>query len=171
VPGPDQTMRVVSAMGNASARAKALGALAALMLAGCSLTAPFEEKPAALQADPEITGSIPQRRPAADLQPGQNSPFSARLDDEDWRRQKAALATALDPQGNGGQVRWENGESGHKGAFGPIGNAFLVKHEICRVFVTSVAAGEPEQWFQGTACRVSASDWTIRDFKAWKRPG
>jgi surface antigen len=165
-------MRGVSAMMEASARASILGAIivAGAALAGCSLTAPFDDKPTALQADTDITGSIP-RKSAPELQPGQNSPFSARLDDEDWRRQRAALATALDPQGNGGQVRWDNADSGHKGAFGAIGDAFLVKHEICRVFVASITAGEPEQWFKGTACRVSASEWTIRDFSAWKRQG
>lgn len=146
--------------------------LVALPLAACSLTLPFEDRSASVAADPEVTGSItprPQKPPA--LSPGQVSPFSPVLDEEDWRRQRAALATALDPQGNGGQVRWENGESGHRGAFGAIGNPYLIKDDICRAFVASVALKESEQWFQGTACRVSPAEWAIRDVKPWKRPG
>lgn len=149
----------------------ACAALAALAVGGCSITAPFERAPAAASAADNalVTGSIGPKAEAA-LQPGQVSPFSPKLDQEDWRRAKAALATALDPQGNGSVVRWENGDSGHKGSFAPVGNSFLVKDEICRAFIAGVSPQEPEQWFQGTACRASATDWTLKDVKPWKRP-
>ncbi|MCA3563844.1 MAG: hypothetical protein IOC90_12495 [Methylocystis sp.] len=134
---------------------------------------PFEKTAGSLVgADGEPpTGSIALRasREAA-LAPGQVSVFSPKLDVEDWRRARAALATALDPQGNGGHVRWENPESKNKGSFAPIGNAFLVRDDICRVYVAMVAAGDPEQWFQGTACRLSANEWLIKDAMPWKRP-
>lgn len=125
---------------------------------------PFEKTPvSSAAADAElVTGSIA---------PKAASPLSPRLDQEDWRRARAALATALDPQGNGGVVRWENGESGRKGSFAPVGNAYLVKDEICRSFVASLMLDEPEQWLQGSACRVSPTEWTIKDAKSWKRPG
>ncbi len=95
----------------------------------------------------------------------------APLDQEDWRRAQAALATALDPQGNGGAARWENGDNGHKGPFAPVGNAFLIKDDICRTFVSSLSIDGPEQWLQGTACRVSPTEWTIKTVATWKRPG
>lgn len=142
---------------------------AILGLAGCSVTMPFQERPAALQADPEVTGSITPRASAAVHT--ELSPFSPALDAEDIRRQRAALSTALDPQGNGGLVRWDNPDSGAKGTFAPIGNAFLVQHDICRVFVTSVLESGREDWFQGTACRVMPGEWRMRDVKPWKRPG
>ncbi|MGL4240883.1 MAG: RT0821/Lpp0805 family surface protein, partial [Beijerinckiaceae bacterium] len=75
------------------------------------------------------------------------------------------------PQGNGQQVRWENSDSGNKGGFGAVGDPYLVKDDICRAFVATVSLKEPEQWFQGSACRVSGSDWVIREVKPWKRPG
>jgi surface antigen len=141
---------------------------------------PFERSPASsLAADADITtGSIVPRPPkdiaAASgqiLPPGQVSPFSPKLDEEDWRRARAAMATALDPQGNGGHVRWDNADSGNKGSFAPVGNPFLIKDEICRSFVAMVSLKEPDQWFQGSACRVTASEWTIKDVTAWKKPG
>jgi surface antigen len=169
-------VRGVVSQSEASARVKRwrapfAGAIAAA-LAACSLTMPFEDRQSALKADRDVTGSItPRQAKTTELPPGQMSPFSPKLDDEDWRRQRAALATALDPQGNGGQVSWENGASGHRGIFGATGDAFLVKDDICRIFKASVTAGEPEQWFQGTACRVAAGDWAIRDISPSKHPG
>jgi surface antigen len=154
-----------------SARAVRLVAACALaghLLAACSLTLPFQDRATALQADTEITGSITPRPPVSNK--AETSPFSPSLDQEDMRRQRAALATALDPQGNGGVVRWDNPESGSKGSFAPIGNAFLVQHDICRVFVTAVIERGREDWFQGTACRVMQGDWRMRDVKPWKRP-
>ncbi len=135
---------------------------------------PFERTPAsAVAADADIaTGSINPRPPKEmPLPPGQVSPFSPKLDEEDWRRARAAMATALDPQGNGGHVLWDNGDSGNKGSFAPVGNPFLIKDEICRSFVAMVSLKEPDQWFQGSACRVSASDWAIKDVAAGKKPG
>jgi 17 kDa outer membrane surface antigen len=144
-------------------------ACAALAMAGCSLTMPFEDRSAALKADPEITGSITPRK-AVGPEPLNASPFSPTLDEEDWRRQRAALATALDPQGNGALVRWDNPDSGMKGTFVPIGNAYLLQHDICRVFLASVIDKTRDDWFQGTACRVGPGEWRIRDHKPWKKP-
>jgi hypothetical protein len=134
---------------------------------------PFERAPANLiAADTDVTtGSIPSRPPKeVPLPPGQVSPFSPKLDEEDWRRARAAMATALDPQGNGGHVRWDNTDSGNKGSFAPVGNPFLIKDDICRSFVAMVSLKEPDQWFQGSACRLSAIEWTIKDVTAWKKP-
>jgi surface antigen len=139
----------------------------------CSLTLPFEDKTPVAAAESEIvTGSItPRAATLPELAPGQVSPFSPLLDDEDWRRQRAALATALDPQGNGGQVRWDNAASGHRGAFTAAGNAFLIRDDICRAFTASVATQEPEQRFEGHACRVSPTEWIIREAKPIRKAG
>ena len=153
----------------ASWKAAALLALgvASFGLAGCGLTVPLEPAPklSAGAADASlVTGSIAPRIVAA-------AALSPELDQEDWRRARAALATALDPQGNGAAVRWDNADSGHKGSFAPVGNAYLVKDEICRSFVASLSLGEPDRWLQGSACRLSPTEWTIREAKPWKRPG
>ncbi len=134
------------------------------------MLAPFESSPTSvIAADNIVTGSIAPK-PAAPLSPAQPSPLSPLLDQEDWRRAQAALATALDPQGNGGAVRWENSDNGHKGSFAPVGNAFLIKDDICRTFVSSLSIDGPEQWLQGTACRLSPTEWTIKTVSTWKRP-
>jgi hypothetical protein len=141
--------------------------LSAIAGSACSLTMPFEDRSASLHADPEITGSIAPRPPAATAD---MTPFLASLDAEDQRRQRAAMATALDPQGGGGIVKWDNPDSGAKGSFAPIGNAFLAQHDICRVFVASVIDKAKEEWFQGTACRVMPGEWRLKDARPWKRP-
>lgn len=142
-------------------------ALLAFGLSGCGLTMPFERAPAAGGDAQLVTGSIaPQRPPPA----AQASLLSPQLDQEDWRRAVAALATALDPQGNGAVVRWDNADSGRKGSFAPVGDPFLVKDEICRAFIASVAADGSEKRLPGSACRSGPSTWTIRDAKDWKRP-
>ncbi|MGL4637433.1 MAG: RT0821/Lpp0805 family surface protein [Beijerinckiaceae bacterium] len=133
---------------------------------------PFEGRQASsVASDDDITtASIPStKKPFSTMEPGQVSPLSAKLDEEDWRRARASLSTALDPQGNGSVVRWENTDSGAKGSFGPVGNAYLVKDEICRVFVATLSAKAPEELFQGNACRVSHSEWQIRELKPWKK--
>jgi surface antigen len=166
----------VSANGGYSGLQRALKALAAgiciFAMPACSITMPFETKSAAILGDDELTtASIPQKKQPDATQPGQVSPLSPKLDLEDTRRAQAALATALDPQGNGATVRWDNPDSGAKGSFGAVGNAFLINHTICRMFVATVSVKEPEQWLQGNACRVTAGEWTIKDVKAWKKPG
>ena len=141
-------------------------------LGACSITMPFTERSPALAQDSDITGSITPRTPDRQMQaPGQISPLSAALDAEDNRRARAAMATALDPQGSGAQVRWENPDSGAKGFFGAIGNAFLIKDDICRLFVAGVGVKAPEDWMQGSACRTAPGEWDIKDVKPWKKPG
>jgi surface antigen len=154
----------------ASWKAALLAAAALPALAGCGVTMPFERAPAAASDAAIVTGSTPPR-PQPALPPGQVSPFSPRLDQEDWRRAKAALATALDPQGNSAAVRWENAVSGHKGSFAPAGDPYLVKDEICRGFVAVVTIEDAEQNWHGAACRLSPTDWAIRDVKSGKRSG
>jgi surface antigen len=147
-------------------------AIAALgLLSACSITMPFDSRQSSLAGDDDITtASIPARKTLQEsMAPGQVSPLSPKLDEEDWRRARASLATALDPQGNGSVVRWENPDSAAKGSFGPVGNAYLMKDDICRVFVATLSAKSPEELFQGSACRISHSEWQIRELKPWKK--
>jgi surface antigen len=141
-----------------------------LSLGACSITMPFMERERSFIKDPDITGSITPRAAAHAQAPGQLSPLSPGLDAEDWRRARAAMATALDPQGSGAQVRWDNPDSGAKGFFGAIGNAFLIKDDICRLFVAGVGIKGPEDWMQGSACRTAPGEWDIKDVKPWKKP-
>lgn len=108
-----------------------------------------------------VTGSIrPADRPAP-------SPLADLLGPEDLRRAHGAMALALDPQGNGLPVSWDNAESGSAGRFTPVALPFLRDDEICRAFLTSVKTPMEQRSLQGTACRLSGGEWSIREL----RPG
>ena len=96
-------------------------------------------------------------------------PFGALLDEEDRRREKAALATALDPQGDGATVHWENPRSGRKGALTAQGQAYPREAQVCRTFIGEMRDGAVARSVQGTACTVAAGEWEVRDVKPVKR--
>ncbi len=99
----------------------------------------------------DATGAIP------------SSPLERQLDAEDWRRAKAALSTALDPQGNGALVVWDNPQSGDKGSFTPAGKPYPSDDKVCRAFSSQINRKGDEQFMQGTACSDKGGEWTIRD--------
>jgi surface antigen len=107
---------------------------------------------------PKATGAI---GPKSDIT------LSSDLDDEDWRRAKAALAVALDPQGPGTQVSWDNPATNRKGTFTPVGAPFVKNDEICRSFSAHLT-GPSTAALQGTACRPSGGEWVLKEVKALK---
>lgn len=113
------------------------------------------------EEEPSVTGSLPAKS---------ISPLSPDLGQEDWRRAKAALAVALDPQGNGAAVDWDNPETGRKGSFIPVGQPFVAADEICRAFLASLNDAVADKSLQGTACRPSGGEWALKDVKPWKKP-
>lgn len=103
----------------------------------------------------ETTGSIAKATPEAKI--------SAGLAAEDWRRAKGAIALALDPQGNGRPVKWDNPETKVSGDITPMGSPYVEDDEICRRFTASIE--EPSgrlQRFAGRACRVTGDEWTLK---------
>ena len=131
------------------------GALAALCVGACSIM------PSSSESKIETTGSI-QRDPVSTL--------SADLGQEDWRRAKGALSTALDPQGNGAPVKWENPDSDISGTFTPVGQPFVKADEICRVFLATIAFPSRASSLQGTACKLSADEWQLKEVRPWRKP-
>ena len=133
---------------------------AALAASGCSvsLTGFFADE------DEATTGSIT-------LSPAGPSPLSVELSVEDWRRAKAALAVALDPQGNGAAASWSNPDSGAKGSISPVGAPYVKDDHICRAFLASTSTARSQDWVQGSACRPSGGDWAVRGVKPWRKPG
>ncbi len=109
-------------------------------------------------AKEDVTGSIPK---AATV-------LSRRLDQEDWRRAKAAMGTALDPQGNGASVAWSNAQTGARGSFVSVAKAYPTEDRICRAFIAKVEATEGSEELQGTACRDASSEWELEDVRPWK---
>ena len=111
--------------------------------------------------------------PMASLMPGDdvtasNStvPFGRMLDEEGRRRETAALATALDPQGDGATVKWDNGKSGDRGAITAVGKAYNADSKVCRAFVGELKQGDTTRRLQGIACAVSAGEWKVTEAKS-----
>lgn len=96
--------------------------------------------------------------------------LSADLGQEDWRRAKGALATALDPQGNGAPVKWDNPDSEIGGTFTPVAQPFVKADEICRVFIATITFPGRTSSLQGTACKLSADEWQLREVRPWRKP-
>ncbi len=87
------------------------------------------------------------------------------LNEEDWRRAHAALAVALDPHGSKDRVVWDNPETKLKGNFVSEGPPFVKNDEVCRAFKTTISSHEETRNLQGSACKPSGGEWTIRDIK------
>ena len=131
-------------------------AFLAIAVSGCSMSMPIASLTSSA-ANEDATGSIPA------------SSLARLLDAEDWRRAKAALATALDPQGNDSLVGWDNPKSGNKGSFTPIGKAYPSDGKICRVFLSRIDRKGNEQSMKGTACSERDGEWTIAEINPSKK--
>lgn len=138
---------------NAPSRVRTAGSVlmcgaVALLASGCALSVP-------------IAGFVSDGTPTGTIERGAGV-LSRDLDQEDWRRAKAALAVALDPQGNGAVSAWANPATGAKGSFTA---AALPKPEgdrICRAFHARVTSSSgPERQLAGSACRDGTGEWTV----------
>lgn len=154
----------------APAQSVAAVLLCALALAGCSLSLPMMGSATGVGVDREPTGTIAKTAVAKPLNREMISPLSHNLDVEDWRRARAALATALDPQGNGATVAWDNPQSGHKGTFIPVAAPYPVDGQVCRAFIAKIEAAEAKENVQGSACRVGGTDdWNVQDVRPFRQ--
>ncbi len=104
------------------------------------------------------------------IAPKFTSPLAPELGAEDWRRAKGALAIALDPQGSGASVSWDNPDTETKGNFAPVGQPFVNTDEICRAFLATLITRTATTSLQGTACRPSGEEWAIKELKPWRKP-
>lgn len=116
---------------------------------------------AAEPAEPTSTGSI-ERRPAV---------FGNDLGAEDWRRAHAAITVALDPQGNGRPVKWDNPETTFRGAVNPTGLPYVSGDRICRDFLASVITPLRSRFLRGTGCKLSGDEWELRRVRPAKAAG
>jgi surface antigen len=121
-------------------------------LGGCSFAIP-----SVVAGKEETTGSITR---APDLR---DARLFADLGQEDSRRAKGALALALDPQGNGRPVRWDNPETGMRGQVAADGPPYVESNEICRAFTATLetATGKTAA-VEGRACRTTPDDWPLK---------
>lgn len=142
------------------------GVLAVLGLSaaagGCSFAVPLLSADEDGAKEPLSTGTI-AKRPEPVL--------AAELGPEDWRRASAALAVALDPQGNGKPVKWENPETDLRGTIGASAPPFVQNDEICRAFHATVAGPSLARDVRGTACRPSGGAWVLKHVGPPPKPG
>lgn len=128
------------------------------MLGACSFAIPA----LTASAPEDTTGSIVPAAAADRLFP--------ELGPEETRRTRAALAVALDPQGNGQPVKWDNPESGLRGEIAPNGSPFVEADEVCRNFTTTLEGGSgAARTAAGHACRLSGEDWILRTLRPVRR--
>jgi len=125
---------------------------------GCSTGIPLPSLMAKTSSTEDVTGSIRG-----------TSPLSNSLDQEDWRRARGALGLALDPQGNGSAVTWENPQSKAKGSFTPVGQAKAVDDKICRAFIAELAGSLKNETLQGDACRDRSGEWSVGKVQPFRR--
>jgi surface antigen len=95
--------------------------------------------------------------------------FAEPLGPEDERRAKAAMTPALDPQGAGSTVAWNNPDSGAKGTFIPVGKAYPENERVCRAFLAEIDLKNGDKSMQGTACADKDGNWSVTDAKPWKK--
>lgn len=129
------------------------------LLVGCSgPNLVFRSEAEALPAEPQSTGSI-GKPPAS---------FGRDLEEEDWRRARAALGVALDPQGNGKPVKWENPDTAMRGSVSPTGLPYVANDEVCRDFLASVIAPSKSRFVRGTGCKPAGGDWGLKRLRSAK---
>jgi hypothetical protein len=134
-----------------------------LLTGGCSWSLPMFSFEKAETPEPALVATTASVSPFKPI-----SPLSSELGVEDWRRAAGAMALALDPQGNGAEVSWDNPESGMKGSFHPVSGPVLRGDEVCRAFLSTVVLQTATRKLQGTACRPSGGEWSIKELRPWK---
>lgn len=132
-----------------------------LTAGGCSFGLPVSFASADAPDEPASTGTVTPRKPVV---------LAAELGPEDWRRASAALAVALDPQGNGKPVKWENPETEMRGTINPAGPPFVQNDEICRLFHAEIGGPSVAKDVRGTACKPSGGEWSLKQVGGG-RPG
>jgi surface antigen len=138
-------------------------ALAAFPLGGCSVSMPIgsifspEEDPA--------TGTVAPAGDADAVRLEGKPALTEAMDAEDVRRSQSAIALALDPEGNGVPVNWDNPQSGGKGEFRSAGAFYLNGGQLCRHFAATFEKDSQAQAFDGSACRAGPQNWLIVDVR------
>ncbi|MBB4197129.1 hypothetical protein CCR94_13915 [Rhodoblastus sphagnicola] len=127
--------------------------LALAALSGCSVVNPLNP-----DVDMQATGSVA----GAPATPAKTA-LPAGLDAEDRHRALGALGVALDPQGNGAAVRWDNPVTKARGLVTPVGFAYPENGLICRKFSARFETATGAKSRAGAACRDKNAVWTLSE--------
>jgi 17 kDa outer membrane surface antigen len=127
-----------------------------LALAGCSVSLPMGSLIGPHDDDDQTASTkAPEKSPIAGLQSA------------DWQHAKVALDSALGSPQSDAAVDWDNPDSGTKGSFAAIGEAYTTDTGTCRGFRAAVDRKDSDDALQGTACSGGDGDWVITDVKPW----
>ena len=141
-----------------------LCAILALPLAACSINLPLaslfgrDDTP----ADPVTTGTLATQPSPTASTPGQGPSVFNGLSPEDIRRSKAALALALDPEGQGQAINWDNAETGQSGSFSAVSTFYLNNNQLCRRYAATIANSGAIEPVSGEACRTGPGNWDVQ---------
>lgn len=124
------------------------------MLAGCSVSMPMASLLPAKHDDE--TGAIAKPQ------------LANWLDNEDWQRAKPAFDEAL-AEKTASAVTWANPDSGAKGKFMAVGQAFSGIAGRCRGFHATIVRSAADKALEGTACADKAGTWQITEVKSAKQ--
>jgi hypothetical protein len=75
----------------------------------------------------------------------------------------SALHEALSPQADGAAVVWFDPLSGLRGTILADGSAFVSDDRLCRRFIAAVEHSGRTDRSVGSACRIGAGAWTVRE--------
>lgn len=75
----------------------------------------------------------------------------------------AALREALAPEADGAAIAWLDPRSGLRGTISADGPAFVSEDRLCRRFTAVVEQGGRKDRSAGSACRIGAGAWTVRE--------
>jgi len=115
-----------------------------------------DEKTSADKVDArDVTGSLP-------LQPTHTENPGSGMTRADWTFATAALREAMQDNGDGTSIPWQNSATGVRGTVTPVSSAFVQDGFACRNFLASHIGNGREGWFEGTACRVHRGLWEVR---------
>jgi surface antigen len=113
-----------------------------------------------------LIGSHDDDEPTASVKTADKPPIAG-LQNADWQHAKVALDSALGSTQSGAPVDWDNPDSGTKGSFAAIGDAYSTDSGTCRGFRAAIDHKDSDDALQGTACSDADGGWVITDVKPW----
>lgn len=121
-------------------------------LAGCSVSMPMASLIPDRHED-DITGTIAEPQ------------LAGWIDAADWQHAKTAFSQALAAK-TSAPMAWDNPQSGDRGSFTALGQAYPGTAGICRAFHADIDRQKSDQALEGTACAGKSGTWQVTEIKA-----
>lgn len=125
-----------------------------------------------------LLGGCSVSMPMASLIPGSHDegtgaigklPLAGWLDGDDWKHAKQAFSRALDAEKIDSAISWDNPNSGAKGTFVALGQAYPGEGGLCRSFHANIDRRSADDMLEGTACAGKSGEWKVTEIKPNKK--